>query len=1043
MKEDEFSDLFDVGGSQSEVKDEGLSPEVIALLNKSKIEANKAIQSQEEENEVPESFEEDEPEEVAEVSIDKSVKPFDFGQKQDSNLTNLDFLSRMLYRDLRGYLRQNYKWLSRKFSKELLETFMEICHKISDNDVETSLLEIVLKDMGIIDIRKDIILKNYDLIRQDESKVICKSTYEKFREIVSREYIERTIVPSDAVKSLERLQNSDFFLPPFGVIESDTFKQCVFGDFDMSTIMEDLGAPLVSNFEPLNEISPIGGYLPGQVTMVSGPPGAQTGDTKVMTLDHGWKTLEELYNSQAEDIEVYCLDDAGNIHVSVAEKCVLTKYTDDIVEIELKGGTKLHATPEHWYRTIEGEWWEACQLKAGMSLTPFHRKVQKNKQQLIRGRGAHDGPDYEACYTYIDRGKDNSYTHRMVKEYLDPSDEYSYVHHNKLKEDGTGFDSLNNEFENLVMCKTWSEHSKIHCKHDRYKSQVLAAGLNTRFDSERTTRLNAGDKSQNRKFSALKMIHWAIEKGYVTGPNDLNEENFNKFRDIYKFERGNYRFPTYGKVMHYFDSDLNLIYNEALSYSNYDIVSVRRLKLEKPIPVYDLLNVDVYRNFAVLMETIDGVDCGVISHNCFVGSTKVRTSEGLETIHNLYLKHTPPSVLYTDMDKHTVDWSWENKGARKIGEGTKFTKVFVSTQPEFPIVCTDNHKFLVIDKFTGCKWVEAHDLQVGDIIYSHPGINYVTVLKIEDVVYNKAVPYYDIVDSGEYSNYFINAGSEDICVHNSGKSLFMMSEAISAIKQGKKVVYAAIGDLKQFDFASRICAMILQIPISKVAINLPNYFKMVNNLFPELKKNMTVQFISPNKYTAEEWLKMNEQSGLIKDSDVFFIDYDTNFASEKDSMYAKGDEVYTMAFVLSQKPGGKYVFIGSQPKVGNWRDDKLGLETASESSRKQQIIDVMVTISVDKDVRNVRNHLGVINVPKNRRGGMTSFDYFLDPTGLMVPITQEARNVIKMDTSIVSVIESKNYDITTHLIPNARKYKSDSELVEGEEYLALPAEDAN
>ena len=701
MKEDEFSDLFDVGGSQSEVKDVGLSPEIIALLNKSKIEANKAVQSQEEENEVPESFEEDEPEEVAEISIDKSVKPFDFGQKQDSNLTNLDFLSRMLYRDLRGYLRQNYKWLSRKFSKELLETFMEICHKISDNDVETSLLEIVLKDMGIIDIRKDIILKNYDLIRQDESKVICKSTYEKFREIVSREYIERTIVPSDAVKSLERLQNSDFFLPPFGVIESDTFKQCVFGDFDMSTIMEDLGAPLISNFEPLNEISPIGGYLPGQVTMVSGPPG------------------------------------------------------------------------------------------------------------------------------------------------------------------------------------------------------------------------------------------------------------------------------------------------------------------------------------------------------CFVGSTKVRTSEGLETIHNLYLKHTPPSVLYTDMDKHTVDWSWENKGARKIGEGTKFTKVFVSTQPEFPIVCTDNHKFLVMDKFTGCKWVEAHDLQAGDIIYSHPGINYVTVLKIEDVVYNKAVPYYDIVDSGEYSNYFINAGSEDICVHNSGKSLFMMSEAISAIKQGKKVVYAAIGDLKQFDFASRICAMILQIPISKVAINLPNYFKMVNNLFPELKKNMTVQFISPNKYTAEEWLKMNEQSGLIKDSDVFFIDYDTNFASEKDSMYAKGDEVYTMAFVLSQKPGGKYVFIGSQPKVGNWRDDKLGLETASESSRKQQIIDVMVTISVDKDVRNVRNHLGVINVPKNRRGGMTSFDYFLDPTGLMVPITQEARNVIKMDTSIVSVIESKNYDITTHLIPNARKYKSDSELVEGEEYLALPAEDAN
>ena len=110
--------------------------------------------------------------------------------------------------------------------------------------------------------------------------------------------------------------------------------------------------------------------------------------------------------------------------------------------------------------------------------------------------------------------------------------------------------------------------------------------------------------------------------------------------------------------------------------------------------------------------------------------------------------------------------------------------------------CDYNHKFLVIDKFTGCKWVEAHDLQVGDIIYSHPGINYVTVLKIEDVVYNKPIPYYDIVDSGEYSNYFINAGSEDICVHNSGKSLFMMSEAISAIKQGKELFPSLFGYCK-------------------------------------------------------------------------------------------------------------------------------------------------------------------------------------------------------------------------------------------------------
>lgn len=245
-----------------------------------------------------------------------------------------------------------------------------------------------------------------------------------------------------------------------------------------------------------------------------------------------------------------------------------------------------------------------------------------------------------------------------------------------------------------------------------------------------------------------------------------------------------------------------------------------------------------------------------------------------------------------------------------------------------------------------------------------------------------------------------------------------MTEAVEALRQGKKVLYAAIGDLKKFDFVSRMCSIVMKIPMSKTAMNIKNTYAMMCKLFPYFKKNLKIQFMSPNKYTADEWYKMIDQMGLIDEYDVFFIDYDTNFASEKDSMYAKGDEVYTMAYRLSQRPG-KYVFIASQPKVGTWKDQELGLESASESSRKQQIVDVMITISHDRDVKNPKNHIGIINIPKNRRGGNTSFSYFLDPTGIMMSITPEGKKAIKEDSEAVSVVQTEYWDKSTHLLPNA------------------------
>lgn len=403
----------------------------------------------------------------------------------------------------------------------------------------------------------------------------------------------------------------------------------------------------------------------------------------------------------------------------------------------------------------------------------------------------------------------------------------------------------------------------------------------------------------------------------------------------------------------------------------------------------------------------------------------------LKTIYQLYEERRPSTVKHLDRTGK-VDWTWKNEGAQKIGSGTDFTKVSVSTY-EVPIVCTRNHLFLTMNIVTDpmnpdidspeisakLNWVEAQNLQEGDILVSHPMKEYVRVTKVENVTYRKPIAYYDVVENKDH-NYFINAGREDICVHNSGKTLVMVNEAVEALRQGKRVLYAAIGDLKPFDFISRVCSIVMKMPMSKTALSIRGVYESACKLFPYLKDNLTVQFISPDKYTPGQWYKMQESLGNIRENDVFFIDYDTNFASERDSMYAKGDEVYTMAYTLSQQPG-KYVFIGSQPKIGNWKDQELGLETASESSRKQQIVDVMITLSHDRDVKNPNNHMGTINIPKNRRGGTTKFKYFMDPTGIMVPITDEAYMTIRDEMVPVSVVKTEFYDLGSKLIPNAVK----------------------
>lgn len=98
--------------------------------------------------------------------------------------------------------------------------------------------------------------------------------------------------------------------------------------------------------------------------------------------------------------------------------------------------------------------------------------------------------------------------------------------------------------------------------------------------------------------------------------------------------------------------------------------------------------------------------------------------------------------------------------------------------------------------------------------------------------------------------------------------------------------------------------------------------------------------------------------------DVIIIDYDGNLRPTGDSMYESGGEIYNKAKNLAEV-NNSVVFIASQPKREFWDKELIPLEAAAESSKKQQVIDMMITLGRPKG-----NTSGIrfLYVPKNRRG---------------------------------------------------------------------------
>lgn len=180
-----------------------------------------------------------------------------------------------------------------------------------------------------------------------------------------------------------------------------------------------------------------------------------------------------------------------------------------------------------------------------------------------------------------------------------------------------------------------------------------------------------------------------------------------------------------------------------------------------------------------------------------------------------------------------------------------------------------------------------------------------------------------------------------------GKTMFMVNELRYASMMGYNVLHLFIGDMTKYDGFIRYASGISLIDQDKIVSMSEN-----DQLTLIKKCNLNGHFdrIAVEAYSAGE-ININQliddvfkiQDELKMHFDVVAVDYPDNLIRESDMMYESGGEIYNKLSYLARR-NKSVVFAGSQPKQNYWNSEIIPLDGCAESSKKQQVVDVMITL---------------------------------------------------------------------------------------------------
>lgn len=479
------------------------------------------------------------------------------------------------------------------------------------------------------------------------NKIVEYKMYTKDQIEPMRKYVKDMIAKTYILRANDRYSDSpsDFINYLKGVnfksTAVDYLTSTKFGDIDINSIKaEEQDQGIASSFEWINQtFRPECTYPRMGLFCVSMPPGCMAGDTEVFLADGTVETLENLHKSKKTNITVYACD-GNDPKVSVAENCQISKYVNSWYVVEIDGKKEYRVTENHPFLLITGEWKRADELKDGDILMPFNCKPIKS------------GETSESCGNYVDvytkDSRDRHKGHQLTKEYLcllDPTINPDEViaHHSGMV--GGRFNRSDNSVESIKLMSD-IEHKKYHVNFQKDNiglDSFIEGGKNTRFTSTEVSdrnKMNWLDEDYRTKmievvkkngkttsailnknldgyygtkskiFLALKFGKELISLYNLKNTAQLLEK-WDENRRNENISCSSVRVPKRETIEKYFKDNIDKLYSDCISYNNHTVTKVYVETLETPQPVYDLVNVDIYHNYAVKFDETSGF----FSHN--------------------------------------------------------------------------------------------------------------------------------------------------------------------------------------------------------------------------------------------------------------------------------------------------------------------------------------------------------------------------------------------------------------------------------------------
>lgn len=215
-----------------------------------------------------------------------------------------------------------------------------------------------------------------------------------------------------------------------------------------------------------------------------------------------------------------------------------------------------------------------------------------------------------------------------------------------------------------------------------------------------------------------------------------------------------------------------------------------------------------------------------------------------------------------------------------------------------------------------------------------------------------------------------------------GKTMLIMNQGVYVASQGKHTLHLAIGDLTRKQVITRLLAIITGCTMQQITMLNKDQFKQfmvkAQAKYPEVFKHLHCKCIMPNAVNGIELLKIikKDQERLGVHFDQVVVDYDgniettissnkktSNSVADSKSMYYEGADIYNL-FAQFAKENETVVWMLSQPKIQYWSSDKIPLEGLNDSSKKQMIVDFIM--SLGKKVKGENKVTFFIS--KNRHG---------------------------------------------------------------------------